>query len=172
MTTKTMKLIEGTANIEKAITSVHNRGKKYARDCHVLACSCLNHYNQHGDFTLLVRFIDAMPNGWRKNAIRGWILDHSKLDWDTENKTFVHNKGKTPKHTFDNAVSVSPEEYRAEADFRPFDFQAQLVALVRRAESKLDEDGKVIDKRNTVPTDLLRRVKDRLPVEAASAVAA
>jgi len=167
---KPMLLIEGKSKIDTKITSIQARGKRLSRDIHVVAVSCLNHIDKHGDITLLSRLLDVLPNGWRKNAVKAWAVDHGKVSWvlaDPEKKTPAGFKFNGNKQTMlKEAMEKSPEEYKPEPDYRPMDLTAAFYAIIEKAKSRLNEDGTQKNPADKIPADLLKRIEERLPVVA------
>lgn len=166
---KPMVLIEGKSKIDTKITSIQTRGKRYARDVHVTAVSCLNHIDKHGDITLLQRLVDVLPNGWRKNAVKAWACDHGKVTWalaDPERKTPAGFKFNGNKQTMlKEAMEKSPEDYKPEPEYRPLDLTSAFHAIIAKAKSRLNEDGTQKNPADKIPADLLRRIEERLPAE-------
>lgn len=74
-----MKLIVGTAEINKAIASIALRGKKLDADIQHAGLSIIAHIEEHKDTTLLDKLIDAMPKGSRKLALTEWALAFGKV---------------------------------------------------------------------------------------------
>lgn len=63
------------AEINKAIASIHTRGKKLDADIQTAGLSILNHANEHGDSTLADKLVLALPKGSRKLALTEWLLE-------------------------------------------------------------------------------------------------
>lgn len=147
-----LKLIVGTANIDKAIASIANRGKKLDGDIQLAAVSILDHVEQHGDVTLADRLLAAMPKGARKLALVEFLLAFGKLRvLDKANKddavriaagaTFAHDK--TKQTNIEGASEKPWYEFKQEkAAIEAFDVQAAVAQLLTRV-SKLQADGTV-----------------------------
>lgn len=65
--------------INKAIASIASRGKKLDADIQAAGLSVLNHSDQHGDYTLADKLVQALPKGSRKLALVEWMLAFGKL---------------------------------------------------------------------------------------------
>lgn len=133
MTTTTMKLLVGTAAIEKAIVSIQTRGKKLDHDIHVAAVSAMAHHDEHGDVTLVNRLVNSMPKGSRVNALRDFILTYGKVKYDQENKLFVHDKA--GEFDLEGAAGICWTEFKPEPEYVPFDALASVKQLI----AKLDK---------------------------------
>lgn len=75
------KIIESAKAIDTAIASIAKRGKTLQADIHVAAVSCLVHADKHGDITLAVKLVEAVPSLARKNALRDWFIAHGKFSY-------------------------------------------------------------------------------------------
>lgn len=82
MTTKTapkaMELLNA-AGIDAGIKSIVNRGDKLDKLIQQVACSVVNHIDQHSDITLANRLQVSMPKGSRSNALTAFLLSTAKL---------------------------------------------------------------------------------------------
>ena len=56
----------------KLIKSIKTRAANVQRDIHVAACSTLAHMQEHGDYTLAVALLNALPNGQRVKGLAAW----------------------------------------------------------------------------------------------------
>lgn len=65
--------------INKAIASIANRGKKLDADIQSTGLSIIYHAEEHGDSTLADKLVQALPKGSRKLALVEWMLAFSKL---------------------------------------------------------------------------------------------
>jgi hypothetical protein len=63
-----VKLIVGKENIEKEIKSIATTGAKFQERVKVCALSCVEHIKAHGDNTLLLKLLQALPNGLRSQS--------------------------------------------------------------------------------------------------------
>lgn len=67
------------AEINNAIASIANRGKKLDADIQDTGLSIINHADAHGDSTLADKLVKALPKGARKLALVEWLLAFAKL---------------------------------------------------------------------------------------------
>lgn len=150
MTKQTFKMLEGAKAIDTAIKSISTRGKTLERDIHVAAVSSLNHAELHGDITLAQKLVDAVPTMARKNALRDWFLAHGKFSYDVENKTLTFNKkGVT---LLQEAIDTPFWAFKPEPEYTPFDINAAVAHLLKRAE-------KAVEKGEKVPTQKLEALR-------------
>lgn len=139
-------LITGTAELNKAIDSVINRGKKLDDSIQLLGLSLLGHTDEHGDITLMNRLLVSFPKGSRRNAFAEWALKFGKYSLNTG-----ADKKEVPFH-FDRERTTDidgPEgartlmwtECKPEQDLdKVFDFGAMLQALIKKADQATAKD--------------------------------
>lgn len=138
-----LKLIVGTAAIDKAIASVKNRGAKLDADIQLAGLSILAHIDQHGDTTLADRLFNAMPKGARRLALAEWFVTFGKVaalaqKTDAEaigaGRVFGYAKDRTTD--MEGAGAKPWHECRKEAaPAEVFDVQAAFHALMKRIEN-------------------------------------
>ena len=140
---KALTLIVGTAELNKAIDSVINRGKKLDDSIQLLGLSLLAHTQEHGDITLMNRLLVSFPKGSRRNAFAEWALKHGKfmLNTGTDKAAvpFLYSKEKTTDLLGAQAtpwVEFKPEKPLDDV----FDFAAMLNALLKKADKALATD--------------------------------
>lgn len=135
-----MKTIKGAANIDKAIKSIATRGAKFESDIHVAAVSCLEHFKEHGDITLLTKLYKALPKGVKASRFIDWANAFGGCTWDAT----AEDKGNGGKGVFtkdtkktmqlDKATETAPLSYNApKADESTFDLKKKALALVKAA---------------------------------------
>ena len=73
-----VKLIVGAAEIDKAITSIANRGARLDNDIQLAGLSVLAHTAEHGDTGVMDRLVNAMPKSARKLALVEWMLAYGR----------------------------------------------------------------------------------------------
>ena len=137
-----MKLLTGAAAINTAITSIAKRGKLFERDLHTVAVSTLQHAMQHGDITLANKLIAALGKSQRTNALRDWYINFGPFAYDatTRAMTFVKGSNKTD---IKPAMALPFWEFKQEAAYIPFDMQAAIISLVKRADKAMQHGDKV-----------------------------
>lgn len=147
----TMKTIKGAANIDKAIKSIATRGAKFEKDIHIAAVSCLEHFKDHGDITLLTKLYKALPKGVKASRFIDWADAFSGCTWDKE----AEDKGNGGKGVFkkdsaktinlDKAMEIAPLSYAAEkSESAAFDLHKKAAALVKAAMSEKYSDEEII----------------------------
>lgn len=95
-----IKLLTTKADIDAAITSINNRGKKLDADIQLCALSVVAHVGKHGDVTVANRLYTCMPNGSRRRALAEYLMAFGKLSANADRATakespFVYDKTKT-----------------------------------------------------------------------------
>ncbi len=139
--TKTIKLLEGAPAIGKAIASIATRGKRFEQDVHLAACSVLAHVEKCGDITLANLLIGAVPTLARKNALRDWFINFGRMEYDAKNKTMTYNHKKVTLQ--DDANATPFWKFKPEAEYVPFDLNAAIQAVLKRAQKAARHGDKV-----------------------------
>jgi len=130
------------AGIEKAIESVHNRGKKLDGDIQGAGLSILNHIQQYGEVSLAIKLFQALPKGSRRNALADWFMKFGKVTLNTDKASskefpFVFFKG--GETDLEGAAAMAWYDCKPEKELLvEFDVQAKvmnLIAQVRKAVS-------------------------------------
>lgn len=137
------KLLLGVAAINKAIASIHTRGKRLDNDIQLAALSVINHVEEHRDVTVVNTLIDAMPKGSRVNALREFILQHGKVAYNEETKDFSFNRD--AETDLEGAAAIMWTEFKPEAPFVPLDLMGSLTKLLKKADKEAAEKGTKFD---------------------------
>lgn len=137
-----VKLIVGTAAIDKAITSIKNRGAKLDNDIQLAGLSVLAHTAEHRDTGVMDRLVNAMPKSARKLALVEWMLAYGvarKLDPKNKDEAAAIKAGrvfqyeKERKLDLEGAQEKQWHEFKPEADVvTAFDAQSAVAALLAR----------------------------------------
>ncbi len=149
-----MKIMQTSAEVTKAIASIGNRAKKLDKDIHACAVSCLYHADQHNDVTLMQNLINAMGKSQRRNALICWANAFGKFQPNEKGKNVDYCKTNTTD--IEGAIETSPWDFIPEQPFTPFDMQAELKKLLKRA-TKASEDS-----RNNVPKEYMKAIGEAL----------
>lgn len=137
MTKQFTPKFQNAAAIEKAIASIHNRGKKLDQDIQDCGLSILSHIDKCGDVTVFWKLYEAMPRGSRRNALVDWACSFGKLavnldDATKKDKPFVYSKDKATN--IEGAVEKPWFEFKPEKALdEEFDFASKLASLLRQA---------------------------------------
>lgn len=138
-----IEVIAKAKDVKTAIASIERRAKKLDHDIHVAAVSCLFHAGEHGDVTLMQALIEALGKSQRRNALIEWAIEFGKFSADDKGKNVVFNKaGETD---LDKAIEVSPWDFKPEPPFKPFDLEAELAKLYKRAAKAADDERNSVD---------------------------
>lgn len=148
-----MKIIDKAAEVTKLIESIEGRGKKLDADIHRCAVSCLHHADKHGDVTLMQKLIEAMPKSSRRNAVIAWAIEYGRFASDEKGKNVVYSKEATTD--IEQAIAVTPWDFKPEPAFKPFDLDKELDRLFKRAE----EAAAANDDRHNVSVEKLTQLR-------------
>ena len=155
-----MKLLNGTAAINKAIASISNRGKRFDRDVQQAALSVINHAEQHGDVTLATSLVNALPKGSRSNALKAYLETFGKMTWDKD--AFRHQSGK--KTDMDGAKAIMWTEFKPEPAYKPTDLPLSLTRLL----AKVERDTEMGHKHDKEQVEAIRKLVEQFaPAEEA-----
>src|SRR5690625_2520776 len=149
-----MNIIQSAADVRKVIKSIGTRAKKLDKDIHIVAVSCLHHADEHGDVTLMQELITSLGRSQRRNAVIAWAIAYGKFQANENGKNVEYNRANTTD--LEGAMNESPWEFKPEPAFRPFDIQAELKKLLKRA-AKAAEDS-----RNNVPKEYIAKIGEAL----------
>lgn len=127
------------ADLKKEIGLIQAAGKKLDERIQTAALSVLFHVEAHGDVTVAAGLFHALPKGARKNALAEWFMACGKMAINTDAATkkelpFVFDKSRSTD--FEKAISMPWYTFKPEVPVdQAFDFQGQLQALIKRAQS-------------------------------------
>lgn len=147
-----VKIITDSDKLHKLLDSIKTTGAKLELDVHTAGVSAMHHCDQHGDTGFMARLIDVLPGFARRNALIAWAIafgkfkpteDGKSVEFDKHSKTDLSAAEKTPFW-----------EFKPEPAFQPFDLQAELAKLLKRAEKSLK------DERNSIDSDDLLAVRE------------
>lgn len=143
-----MAKLQGAEAINKEIAGIQSAGAKFDARVQDCALACLEHMDQHGDHTLLVKLYQALPKGSRRGSMAAWIMAFSKLVANTDKATkaekpFLVDKKKQNK-LVDAALTMwhaagKPEQ---EPD-QVFDINKAVQAILAKAKKAKDKGTKV-----------------------------
>lgn len=148
-----MEIIKGASEINKAIVSIANRGKKLDADIWVAGVSCLSHASEHGDTTLLDKLVAALPKGARKNAFVEWSLAYGQVRLlNPKDKTEasaikegrLYQLDRTRTLDLEGAVTKAWYEFKPEPDvLTVFDLQASVATLIKRYNKAVESHAEI-----------------------------
>ena len=135
----------GKKDIEYAIGVIKVRGEEFDQAVQQVQLSVLHHMDQHGDITLFEGLFAALPKGSRRNALAEHAVKYGKLvinlDSDPKKrkaKPFLFDKTKTT-----DLAGAQAEPWFEMSPKKPvdmaFDFQAQLLALLKKADKAAND---------------------------------
>lgn len=152
----TPKMLEDVTDngetIVKQIRGIKRQNSIMLKAIAVCAASCVCHAVQHGDVTKATMLVDALE-GWRRNDLRQWFLDHGPFMWVTRDDEgqavegggkFKLNKEKLAglkeeykrnKRAFITPLLETPFWlYKKEAPFKPMNLIDELIRVIVKAE--------------------------------------
>lgn len=153
------------------IESTKLAGKKLDQAIQVMLASACLHAHAHGDFGLVNTTIDAINKGSRTNAAREFALMFAPVNFNDKKKEFVFAKTKQiaefeTSELFAKMLSTDWTDLKPEQPFRPFDLQAQLTALLKKAEQAAgDEEHAGQHKVNSDEIQSLKNMVNTLETE-------
>lgn len=128
--------------INKAIVSIAQRGKKLDADIQAAGMSILNHIELHGDYTLADSLVNALPKGSRKLALVEWLLAFGKVRLlDKDNPADIARVAAGGFFAFDKtkATNLLEASKKPWFDFKPeapiltaFDAQAAVQGVLAK----------------------------------------
>ena len=135
----------GKADIEYAIQIIKAKGEQFDLAVQEVQLSVLHHADLHGDITLFEGLFNALPKGSRRNALAEHAVKYGKIlinmDADPKKrkaKPFLYDKSKTT-----DLVGAQAEPWFEMSPEKPvdmaFDFQAQLLALLKKADKAAND---------------------------------
>lgn len=131
------------AEIEKAIASVANRGKKLDADIQKAGLSILNHIQANGEVSLANKLWHALPKGARRNALVEWFLKYGKISVNTNKeqaKEFPLVFRKDGKTDISGAQAQPWYDCKPEkAPIEEFDFSAALARMIKQIKAATEQ---------------------------------
>lgn len=137
-----LKLIKGTAAINKAIASIKNRGAKLDNDIQLAGLSVLAHASEHGDTSTMDALVNAMPKSARKLALVEWMLAYGqarKLDPKNKDEAAAIKAGRVFQLDRTRTLDLESAQAKPWHTFKPeaapstaFDAQAAVASVLAR----------------------------------------
>ncbi len=132
------------ATCGKKIDRIRKIGSALQQEIHVVAVSTLAHIRDHGDYTLAVRLLDALPNGQRVKALAHWFGHFSggaaKFAFDKKSDGWQCSlaKARVPEmFDIDGAYKTSFADLVAEKGYSTLTVKGVIDYLKRKA----NDDG-------------------------------
>lgn len=138
------KLYEGVAALDQQFEVMHKRGNSLQSKAHIIALSVLNHVGLHGDTTVVLRCINAMPEMTRTNGLRNWFEQFGPIKFVTHGEgknaveTVVYVKGKSAML---NKAHAKPFWKFSSKEGQPYE-PINLDTFVKSMVTKLETDAK------------------------------
>lgn len=156
---KRLILINGAANLTKAIASIKTRSAKLDADLHLVAVSCIKHTAEHNDPDTTTRLVDALGKSARKQALIAWVLNYGAMTQDAAGK-LVYDKTRRDAVLADDNIAAAEAEpfwdFMPEKPYVQFDLEAAIKALLKKAEAAV---AKAEQDESKVPADKLAALR-------------
>lgn len=142
---KAFALINGAAEIGKAITSIAGRSAKLDADIHRTAVSVIIHSAKHNDPDVAKRLVAALGKSARKQALIAWIVNYGAFALDDMGE-LVYVKERAAQVTSEENVHAAIAEpfwdfAGPEQQYKQFDLAAAINALLKKAEKALTTEA-------------------------------
>jgi len=155
------------AQLNSRTAQLCSSSKKLAENIHLHCVDIAEHFKEHGDTTAASLLIQALHSAVRKNALKNWFEAFSGMKYVAESKNkdgkikpehFIRNKDiPFEQIDLDAALETSPWDFTPEPVFKPFDLNAAIKALIKKAE-KAGEDAEH-QEAHVIPDDKLAALK-------------
>lgn len=134
-----MKLFTTKKDIIAAISDIQATGKKLDDMIQVAACSVIQHVEKHGDITLAIKLVEAMPKGSRVKALIGHMTHFGKMVANEKGDN-IEAFDKAAKTDLEGAMEKHWTEFKHNDNDQAFDLDALIISLAKRA-AKASEKG-------------------------------
>lgn len=132
----TQELLADTKAIMASIDSAVSDTVALQRIYQVIGCSVIQHLAINKDIMLVRRLFDKMSVSLNVNSMKEFINKYAPVSFDDEGE--VHYD-KTRDVKLGEAMENAWWKAKAQAPYKPFDFNAELDKLLKRATSKLEK---------------------------------
>lgn len=135
--------IIGATEIADRIKKLGKQAKSVQEEIHTLAVSCLAHVRDHGNTTLILNLINALPKGVRREGLAVWIgrFSNSKLSVRLSGDAYTAKLDKKREATdFDIDGAWTTPFYELTKEKRPGE-SLTVEKLVAWLKKKANEDG-------------------------------
>ena len=143
-----MNKLHGADAINKEIAGIKAAGAKFDKRVQDCAVACLDHMEQHGDYTLLVNLYHALPKGSRRGSMAAWIMRYSKLTANTDKATKNEKPFLLDKTKANDLVGAAAEMWHAtgKPEQTPdtiLDLQKAVLGLLAQVKKAKDSGRKI-----------------------------
>lgn len=131
----------------RKIDRIAKVGRSLQTEIHSVGVSVLSHIREHGDYTLAIRLMNALPNGQRVNSLGFWFGYFSngvfKVTYNKDTASWSGKlKGDREQIDVDGAAATSYADLTPEKKYTTFTAAAFASFLKRKAnEDGLNPDG-------------------------------
>lgn len=141
--------VNTAAVAKRNISTIKKSGAKLDQLIHETACIIMQRgapaeLGGHGDVSLLLPLLDAMPKSGRPKALLAWFQTFSPITVSGDgNKAGIRKDAKAPQWLIEDAKAKPFWKLNPEKDVQVFDFDKAMSALLSRA-NKQAKDGKLV----------------------------
>lgn len=143
-----MSKLQGAEAINKEIASIKAASAKFDKRVQDCAVACLDHMEQHGDYTLLVNLYLALPKGSRRGSMATWIMRYSKLTANADKATKAEKPFLLDKAKANDLVGAASEMWYdagkpEQAPSEILDVQKSVLALLAKVKKAKEAGTKI-----------------------------
>ncbi len=148
------------AGLTKIINSAVTSAKTMRNKVQIAAVAVIKYAHITGDYRAFNTLVDGLGNGVNTKALVEYIVVHTGLQIDEENKCFT---GKLDKKfieaNFESAKSTMWYDFKQQAPFKGFDLNAEIAKLIKKCETMSKKDGEEAELVNVDTAQLQALVK-------------
>ena len=151
----TKKQNEATQAILKAVEAIRKDGLKLQDKIQETALEILVHIEAYGQESvgLANALVGAVHGMGRANALKQWFMKYGKMSYSMKKKTLVFRADF--KTDIKAATAMKFWDLVKEEEFKPFDLEKAVIALVKKAE-RIQGEG---DDRNKIDPELYAKLQ-------------
>lgn len=126
-----------------ALKNIQTRSNSLQLDVHLFLVSLAARWQKTGDIRPVVKFtnelVGAMGGGMRSNAVKAWVEAFFGFVWNETEGAFVAGTLKASGLDLEKIRNNRWWEFKPEPAYKPMDFRAQIISLVKNAEKRLSK---------------------------------
>lgn len=138
-------IVTGVKDLTKRIDALKPTAADLQHEVHVLACSVLAHTAKHGNINLLNRFLDALPDMVRMNALSSWFEHFGQLTYGPikEGDDPIWRIDRTKKALLGDAMVKPFWKFKANegVPYQPLDMALWCEQQIKRLQKDTKETG-------------------------------
>lgn len=136
-----VKAVNTAAVAKRNIATIRKSGAKLDALIHDTAVIIMERGQEHGDVSLLLPLLQAMPKSGRPKALLAWFQTFSPITVSGDgDKAGIRKDAKAPQWMVEDAKATPFWLLNPEKDVQVFDFDKAMTALLRRYDTQV-KDG-------------------------------